>query len=141
MAMKTVSSIIKDLTPEPSPSAQPGDLVIDELTLLRLTRAAEKGRAAGLEITLATNALNRLVNRFLQENEDARKLSQRMTELQAEAKAAQETYTEIVKKISSELKIDMKEYSYDDETGVLRKIAVKPPEEASTPPVEPPPPT
>lgn len=128
MAKKTVSSIIKDATPTPAPAASPAgngtveQLKISELDLLRLTRAAEKGRASSLELQLASGAMNGLFQKWLQENEEAKKLNARIIELQAEAKKAQDDYTAVIVRVSTELKIDMKEYAYDDETGVLSHI-------------------
>jgi len=140
MAKKTVTPIIKDLAPAAAPAPNGNGathpLAIDELSLLRLTRAAEKGRAANLELQLASNAINGLFQRWLQENEEAKKLNARIVELQAEAKKAQDDYTEIVKKIDAELKIDLKEYSYDDETGVLHKLPAAPPPAAPAQPAQ-----
>lgn len=127
MAKKTVSSVIKDATPQAT-NGNGGShpLAIDELNLLRLTRAAEKGRAAGLELQLASNAMNGMFQRWLQQDEEAKKLNQRIVELQAEAKKAQDDYSAVIVRISSEMKIDLKEYSYDDETGVLHKLTAAP---------------
>lgn len=127
MAKKTVS-IVKDVTPvAPQAGGSVADqLKIDELELLRLTRASEKGRAAQLELQLASNALNGLFQKWLSETEDAKKLNARILELQAEAKKAQDTYQEIVLRVSSDLKIDMNKYAYDDETGVLSPLPESP---------------
>lgn len=132
MAKKTVTSVIKEPTP-PTPARPVSgngmvleQLKIPELDLLRLTRAAEKGRAAGMELQLASNAINGMFQKWLQENEDAKKLNARIMELQAESKRAQDDYAGIIKRLSTELKIDMQEYAYDDETGVLHKIPSPP---------------
>jgi poly-D-alanine transfer protein DltD len=105
-------------------------LKIDELSLLRLTKAAEKGRAAGMELQLASNTLNGMFQKWLAENEEAKKMNDRILTLQAEIKKAQADYTGQVDRISAELKIDMKEYAYDDETGVLHRLPEAP---ATTP--------
>jgi hypothetical protein len=116
MAKKT-TSIIKEVTPEPVEK-----LKIDELNLLRLTRLTEKIRATGLELQMAGGALNGLFQKFLVENEDAKKLNTRITELQLEQRKADEQYKELVKKIGENLKVDMAKFAYDDETGELSPV-------------------
>jgi len=131
MAKKTVASVIRDLTPaapKKNGKVVSDDLKIDELTLLRLTRSAEKVRAASMELQLASATMNGLFQKFLQENEDAKKMNGRIVELQSEIQKHQKVYGDLVADIGKRLKVDMKEYAYDDETGVLSKIP--PPDKA-----------
>jgi len=96
-------------------------LRINELDLLRLTRAIEKERAARMELVVASGALNALFQQWMQENAQAREANDKIKALQAEQKAAEKTYQDLIAKIGTDLGVDLREYSFDDETGVLHK--------------------
>lgn len=124
MATKKLSSVIPDVAPVAPAADQPliKALAIDEMSLLRLGRAADKERAARMELMVASASLNGMFQKWLSENEEASKVNVRIQELQKEQKKAQDDYTAVIEKVSKELQIDMKEYAYDDETGVLQRL-------------------
>ena len=97
-------------------------LKIDEMSLLRLNRLSDKERAARMELMVASGALNTLVQELVQKDEKAKKIADRVQALQAEQKKAGDDYVALVTRIGSELNINMSEYAYDDETGVLSPL-------------------
>lgn len=126
MAKKEVKSLLRDVSVEPE---KPQTLVtpveqmkIDELTLLRMTRYMEKERAARAEIEIAGVRLNNMFQRWLSDNAEARQANARLMTLQNEQAEAQKKYQEIVAEIGKQFKINMAEFSFDDETGVLHPL-------------------
>ncbi len=158
MAKRSLSSvppppvIIPDVAPPSPPAAPEGGaahpaprvdvLKIEELMLLRLTRAMERERAARAELQIASGLLNGLFHRWLRENAEAQQAEARIKELQDEQRAAEKSYHGLIGVIGSELKIDMQLYSFDDETGILNKLPTPAPPAPpqSAPPAAPPPP-
>lgn len=141
MAKKEVKSILRDVSQDEKPipplvEPEP-QLKIDELTLLRMTRFMEKERAARMELQLTGAQLNGLFQQWLQTNDEARKMNARIAELQAEQKTAQDGYQKIVTDVGNKLKINMADYSFDDETGVLHPLTAPTPVAAA--PAPPPP--
>jgi len=130
MAKKEVKSLLRDVSQDEKPKTTPETLLdqmkIDELTLLRMTRYMEKERAARMELQLAGATLNGLFQQWLKENSQAKEMNEKIANLQAEQKSAQEAYAKLVAKVGSEFKIDMAEYAFDDETGVLHPLPSKP---------------
>jgi hypothetical protein len=153
MAKKDVKSILRDVShtngaagpvaatppPEGAPAAPapPPRLLdalrIEEVTLLKLTRAMEKERAARMELQVTSGLLNGLFHEWLRTDPKAQETNAKILALQAEQRAAEKTYHELVGQIGSELKIDMKLYAFDDETGVLNKLPEAPPPEHAHP--------
>ena len=155
MARKDVKSILRDVShtngaagpvaaaPDnggaiipPAPPAPPrllDTLRIEEVTLLKLTRAMEKERAARMELQVTSGLLNGLFHEWLRSDPKAQETNAKILALQAEQRAAEKTYHELVGQIGSELKIDMRLYAFDDETGVLNKLPEPPPPEHAHP--------
>ena len=125
---ETANPIIANLAPPPPPA--PGKaldvLKIDELRLLKITRLMEKERAARYESMAALNALNALFQEFLGKDEKGKQLNQKVAELQGEAQKAGKEYAELVAQVGKELNLNMQEYAFDDETGVLHKLPAAP---------------
>jgi len=157
MAKRSLSSvppppvIIPDVAPPAAPpaaaegaAAPPAPRVdvlkIEELMLLRVTRAMEKERAARAELQIASSNLNGLFHKWLRENDEARRAEGRIKELQDEQRAAEKSYHELIGIVGSELKIDMAKYAFDDESGVLTQLPTPAPPAPpqSTPPAAPP---
>jgi hypothetical protein len=127
--------VIPNLAPPPPPAAGKAldVLKIDELRLLKITRLMEKERAAKYESMAALNALNGLFQEFLNKDPKGKELNEKVAELQAEAQKASKEYAELVASVGKELNLNMQEYAFDDETGVLHKLpAVPPPAPRST---------
>lgn len=125
MATKPLS-VVDAVPSAESPAVESSGLAIDELNLLRLTRASEKGRAARLELMLASAAIDNMFQKWISENKEAKELNDRIISLQKERKKAEDDYTSIIKKVSEDLKIDVSKYEYDDETGALTPLPEKP---------------
>ena len=121
---ETTNPVIPNLAPPPPPA--PGKaldvLKIDELRLLKITRLMEKERAARYESMAALNALNNLFQEFLNKDAKGKELNQKVAELQGEAQKAGKEYAELVAQVGKELNLNMQEYAFDDETGVLHKL-------------------
>ncbi len=148
MAKKNVSPLLRDVSrangaagpvaappdngsaiipPSPPPSPKLLDpLRIEEVTLLKLTRAMEKERAARMELQVTSGLLNGLFHEWLRTDPRAQETNGKILALQAEQRAAEKTYHELVGQIGSELKIDMSLYAFDDETGILNKLPEPP---------------
>jgi hypothetical protein len=121
---ETVTPVIPNVALPPPPAAGTAldVLKIDELRLLKVTRLMEKERAARYESMAAVSALNAMFQEFLSKDPKGKELSDRVNQLQAEAQKANKEYQAIAFEIGRDLKIDMQEYAFDDETGVLHKL-------------------
>jgi hypothetical protein len=155
MAKKNLNSILRDVSqvngaagpvaaapdngsaiippPPPAPPKLLDPLRIEEVTLLKLTRAMEKERAARMELQVTSSALNGLFHEWLRTDPRAQEVNGKIVALQAEQRAAEKTYHELVGQIGSELKIDMSLYAFDDDTGVLSKLPEPPQPEHAHP--------
>ncbi len=155
MAKKDVKSILRDVSqsngaagpaaappqsgttiipPAPPPPPKLLDaLRIEEVTLLKLTRAMEKERAARMELQVTSDLLNGLFHEWLRTDPKAQETNAKILALQAEQRAAEKTYHELIGQIGSELKIDMSLYAFDDDTGILTKLPEPTPPEHEHP--------
>lgn len=125
MAKKLVKSILQDVSEVPHttpPLVETDVLKIDEVTLLRMTRYMEKERAARMELQVSAGQMNGLFQVWLRDSEEGKKLNARMLELQDEQRSAQQKYQEIVADVGKRLKVNLADYSFDDETGVLHPL-------------------
>ncbi len=136
MAKRSLSSvppppvIIPDVAPPSPPAAAEGAppapridvLKIEELMLLRMTRAMEKERAARAELQVASAQMNGLFHEWLRTDPRAQEANAKILALQTEQRAAEKTYHELIGAVGSTLKIDMARYAFDDETGVLSQL-------------------
>jgi Xaa-Pro aminopeptidase len=102
-------------------NADPAPLKLDDLTRLRLLRAQAEINNAQTRMTLAMEALKAKLKEIDPEGVLAR--------LQTDAAAQQKVldrflneYNQIYGEIKTKLGIDLKQYGFDDETGVLHPL-------------------
>jgi hypothetical protein len=103
----------------PLPPPEPDMPRIDELTLARMNRLTERERACRAELELTGARLNMLVHEFLNTDERAKPLNERVVALQAEQRTARDAYSALVAQVARETKLDMSLHTYDDETGII----------------------
>jgi len=123
-------SAANSIIPNLAKNGKVDQLKIDELRLLKITRLMEKERAARYESMAAVNALNALFQDFLTKEPRGKELNDRVNVLQAEAQKAAKECNELVAQVGKDLDVNMQEYSFDDETGILHKLP--PPSAAET---------
>ena len=127
----------KPVTPNvvaPVVPAMPEVLKIDEISLLKLTRFAAKERAARIESVMASSALNSMFQDWVKGNEQAKQISDKLVALQKEQKDATDGYMALVEKLGTDLKIDMKQYAFDEDSGVLHPLPAN--TEVESPPAQ-----
>lgn len=147
MAKREVRSVLHDVSEDQSrPNGileRKDEMKIDELTLLKLTRFMEKERATRAEMLIVNSQLNQMFQEWVKNDPQGKPLHEKFLALQVEQKTAQEGYQSLVTKVGKEFRIDMQEFAFDDETGVLTKVdkvtnqPVTPPSPVATTPPEP----
>ena len=123
--VKSVLSAVPSL-PASNSAGAPEVMRVDELTLARVLRFMDKSRAAKADLQLASQELNGIFQEWIKTDPKAAPISKRINALQAEIREAEKSYAELLGKISSEFKIDMRKFAFDDETGVLQPLPDKP---------------
>ncbi len=102
-------------------AAKPPELLkLDEFTLLRLEKMVAQTRAINSELII-TNSLRQGFLQKIDPNQDLPKFDQRIQALHTERNATEALYKELLKVTGKKLGVDLADYAYDDETGVLRK--------------------
>ena len=111
--------------------AEPKVMALSEVELLRMEKLSTQVRACDNEIIINQS----LKSNFISQIDPAGQLQKFDSKLQAlkqERMAAENEYKLLSKSIGDRYKIDMKEFAYDDQTGVLRRVAGEDVGEATT---------
>lgn len=108
--------------------AHPEVLRLDETTLLKLKGQDAETRALKFELQNHILTKEKLLAQVDPQGV-LKALDKKIQQLSQEYSVANQEYGKVRDEIGSELGIDMKEYSYDDKTGVLHNINETPPTE------------
>jgi predicted dinucleotide-binding enzyme len=108
----------------------PKTLRLDEMTMLRLARADAEMRASSSEVLIKKGVKEGLLQKVDPQG-ILKKLDLDIQTLTARYHQNQMTYEKVREEVGKTLGIDMKNYSYDDETGVLHDLS-----DTAAPPVE-----
>ncbi len=103
-------------------SAEPELMRLDENTVLKLEKLSNQLRAVDSE-TVITGNLRQSYLQKIDPEQNLLKFDQKLEALRAERQKAQVQYVGLAKSIGDRLGITLSDYSYDDETGVLRKLS------------------
>ncbi len=108
----------------------PGSLRLDEITMLRLARADAEMRASSSEV-LIKKGVKEGIMRKVDPQDVLKKLDLEIQALTARYHQNQAEYARIRDEAGKKLGIDMKNYSYDDTTGILHDLSDIPQVEAA----------
>lgn len=104
---------------------EPKVLKLTEVELLKVEKLTSQLRACDNEIVLTQATKNAYIQQIDPQGQLG-KFDSKIQALKRERMEAEATYKELSSKVNARLGIDLKDYAYDDNTGVLRKIGEMP---------------
>ena len=107
--------------PRTKPSREPEQLHLTENEVLKMEKLSTQVRACDGDQMITLSQKNAYIQKVDPQGVIAR-FDQRLTALRQERQEAEQEYRAVTALINKRLGIDLKDYAYDDKSGVLRKV-------------------